>query len=110
MLAAVCQGLPLRKAETMSTRTELLPLAVRSGTSAPAWGLNTLLGWVLALEAWLENRRQRRALVALSDRSLKDIGVSRSEAEGIAAMPFHASGTAAEPVSCRRDARSLRRE
>ena len=42
----------------------------------------TVVGWV----AWqLEKRRGRRALLELNDDQLKDIGLSRGEAHGIAA-------------------------
>jgi uncharacterized protein YjiS (DUF1127 family) len=38
--------------------------------------------------AWLERMRERRQLAGLSDDMLKDIGVSRAEAERIAAEPY----------------------
>lgn len=37
---------------------------------------------------WRERARQRRALLALDDRLLSDIGISRAEAEGEACKPF----------------------
>lgn len=37
---------------------------------------------------WREVRRQRRALLSLSDRLLKDIGISRADAMQEAARPF----------------------
>jgi uncharacterized protein YjiS (DUF1127 family) len=37
---------------------------------------------------WHEVRRQRRALLALSDQLLKDIGISRADATREAARPF----------------------
>jgi uncharacterized protein YjiS (DUF1127 family) len=40
------------------------------------------------LLAWHEVARQRRALLGLSDRMLKDIGVTRAEAEREASRPF----------------------
>jgi uncharacterized protein YjiS (DUF1127 family) len=43
---------------------------------------------VMKLENYAEHKRQRHALRALDDRLLKDIGVSRAEAERIAAEPF----------------------
>jgi uncharacterized protein YjiS (DUF1127 family) len=43
---------------------------------------------VMKLEAYAEHKRQRQAIRALDDRLLKDIGVSRAEAERIAAEPF----------------------
>ena len=37
---------------------------------------------------WIERRVQRRALAALDDRLLKDIGISRAEARRETAKPF----------------------
>jgi uncharacterized protein YjiS (DUF1127 family) len=47
-----------------------------------------LLRWAMLLEGWLERRRQRHALLELSDHLLKDIGLSRSEAEREGRKPF----------------------
>lgn len=41
---------------------------------------------------WREVARQRRALLALNDRMLKDIGISRAEAEQEARRPFWHDG------------------
>lgn len=43
---------------------------------------------ILKLEAYVEHRRQRRALLALNEHLLKDIGLSRGDAERIARQPF----------------------
>ncbi|UEM23203.1 DUF1127 domain-containing protein [Skermanella mucosa] len=40
------------------------------------------------LMTWRENARQRRDLLALSDDMLKDIGVSRAEANHEGSKPF----------------------
>ncbi|TVO70498.1 DUF1127 domain-containing protein [Sedimenticola selenatireducens] len=40
------------------------------------------------LTIWYERYRQRRALLRLDDRMLKDIGVSRCEAEQESGKPF----------------------
>jgi uncharacterized protein YjiS (DUF1127 family) len=40
------------------------------------------------LEAYAEHRRQRRNLLSLDDHLLKDIGLSRNDAEQIASKPF----------------------
>lgn len=40
------------------------------------------------LELWLERSRQRRQLLELDEHLLKDIGISRSEAEQEGAKPF----------------------
>jgi uncharacterized protein YjiS (DUF1127 family) len=49
---------------------------------------------------WHELARQRRALLALSDHMLKDIGISRAEAEREASRPFWSDGV--DPWSDRR--------
>lgn len=41
---------------------------------------------------WHELARQRRALLALNDRMLKDIGITRVEAEREARRPFWRDG------------------
>ena len=43
---------------------------------------------VLAAEDWLERRRQRRALLALDDKLLKDIGLSQADAWHEGHKPF----------------------
>jgi uncharacterized protein YjiS (DUF1127 family) len=40
------------------------------------------------LSVWIERARQRRHLADLSDRSLKDIGISRCDALREASKPF----------------------
>lgn len=52
----------------------------------PAAGMMTGLTRVLGL--WRERRRQRRALLELSDALLKDVGLTRADAWGEAAKPF----------------------
>ncbi|MEK0085625.1 DUF1127 domain-containing protein [Benzoatithermus flavus] len=47
------------------------------------------LAWAAILaETWIERYRQRRALLELSDHVLKDIGISRVEAEREGRKPF----------------------
>ena len=43
---------------------------------------------VEALALWMARARQRRNLLALDDRALRDVGVNRAEAEAEAAKPF----------------------
>ena len=43
---------------------------------------------VVAAEDWLERRRQRRALLALDDKLLKDIGLSQADAWQEGHKPF----------------------
>jgi uncharacterized protein YjiS (DUF1127 family) len=47
-----------------------------------------LTGLVLKLQDYAEYRRQRRALMALDDHMLKDIGLSRAEATRIVDKDF----------------------
>jgi uncharacterized protein YjiS (DUF1127 family) len=59
-----------------------LPLRLRPGLAA--WtrrAVELVLGWH-------EVTRQRRALLALDERLLKDIGITRADAEGEASRPF----------------------
>lgn len=63
---------------SVDTMQERFPLpGQRSGTGAPVRGLNRLLAHVLTA---LDVARQRRALLRLDDRMLKDIGISRYDA------------------------------
>lgn len=56
-----------------------------AGIAAPrSWDRALVLGF-LALE---ERRRQRAALLALDDRLLKDIGLTRADVEGEWMKPF----------------------
>ena len=54
------------------------------------------------LEAWDEVIRQRRELEALSDHLLKDIGLSRVDAEREASRPFWDLGPPPDPTLHRR--------
>jgi uncharacterized protein YjiS (DUF1127 family) len=58
-------------------------LQIEASSSEAAW--RALVAW---LQAAHERRRQRRALADLDDRSLRDIGLSRHQAEREAAKPF----------------------
>jgi uncharacterized protein YjiS (DUF1127 family) len=46
------------------------------------------LSLLATLEGWAERRRQRRALLELSDHALKDIGLNRSDAFEEGSKPF----------------------
>jgi uncharacterized protein YjiS (DUF1127 family) len=59
-------------------------LPVRLGPGLPAWtrrAIELILGWQ-------EVARQRRALLKLDERLLKDIGITRADAEREASRPF----------------------
>jgi uncharacterized protein YjiS (DUF1127 family) len=49
-------------------------------------GLLTSL--LTAMDAWIERHRQRNALLELNDAMLKDIGISRADAEHEGTKPF----------------------
>ena len=74
----------------MSQSTET---AFSRTASSPSAGLFRLLGRAVVATAdtvaiWQERRHQRRALEALPDHLLRDIGVSRADAEHEADKPF----------------------
>jgi uncharacterized protein YjiS (DUF1127 family) len=49
-------------------------------------------GLLLKLQDYAEYRKQRRALLSLDNHMLKDIGISRAEAERIVSKDFDWSG------------------
>ena len=61
------------------------PLPWSRRESDPQRGMVSIVETMLG---WLERARQRRALMALSDHMLHDIGLSRAQAHGEAAKPF----------------------
>ena len=61
------------------------PKALRALAGTP---VRVLLKMLDAYLAWDEVSRQRRALLALSDEMLKDIGISRSQADFEGSKPF----------------------
>jgi uncharacterized protein YjiS (DUF1127 family) len=65
------------------------PGIARPGTGRESHGLRRIVlraGTMVAV--WLERGRQRRALRQLSDHMLKDLGLSRSDAERESSKPF----------------------
>lgn len=60
------------------------PTAAATG-HASRWSMGALIAMLLA---WHERARQRRTLLTLDDCMLKDIGVSRTDAELEANKPF----------------------
>jgi len=68
-------------------------MATRLETQGVTCGVPSTVGLVITrlvstLECWQERRRQRRALAALSNAMLKDIGVERGEALRESGKPF----------------------
>jgi uncharacterized protein YjiS (DUF1127 family) len=75
----------LARSRTMIASPRLVsPTFTRSASAArqPAAGL------LATLERWAERHRQRRALLALSDSLLKDIGISYADAWQEGRKPF----------------------
>jgi len=66
--------------------TTILYTASRAAPSATTIGILTRA--TDALLGWLQRDRDRRALQALDDRLLHDIGISRGDVEAEAAKPF----------------------
>ena len=60
------------------------PTFTRSAPSAP----QPVRGLLATLERWAERRRQRRALLELSDSLRKDIGISYADAWQEGRKPF----------------------
>jgi uncharacterized protein YjiS (DUF1127 family) len=50
--------------------------------------LPPLVAGLMLIARWIERSRQRRALAALDDHVLRDIGITRVEAVGEAEKPF----------------------
>jgi uncharacterized protein YjiS (DUF1127 family) len=61
---------------------------IRPIASRQSYALGGLTVIVATVETWLQRRRQRRALLELSDHVLKDIGISRCEALQEGRKPF----------------------
>jgi uncharacterized protein YjiS (DUF1127 family) len=72
-------------ARTSTSAPVTFPKAMRALAGIP---VRVLLKMLDAYLAWAEVSRQRRALLALSDDMLKDIGISRSQADFEGSKPF----------------------
>ena len=69
-------------------RTGSVQRNVRQLADLPSRLLQTLLASMSWLDAKLERRRSRHMLLELTDYQLKDIGLSRCDAEREAQRPF----------------------
>ena len=72
-------------ARTQTSAPVTFPKALRTVAGTP---VRILLKMLDAYLAWVEVSRQRRALLALSDDMLKDIGISRAQADIEGSKPF----------------------
>ena len=72
-------------ARTQTSAPVTFPRALRAVAGTP---VRVLLKMLDAYLAWDEKRRQRLALLALSDEMLKDIGISRAQADAEGNKPF----------------------
>jgi uncharacterized protein YjiS (DUF1127 family) len=68
------------------------PLRSRTAFQLGRWLQALAVMACVHLLRWHELSRQRRALLALDERMLKDIGISRGEAEREARRPFWRDG------------------
>jgi uncharacterized protein YjiS (DUF1127 family) len=77
--------------DAMNGKVDVMPVwppvdAANAGSCAKGrWSGTRLIDLLLE---WQDRARQRRALMALSDPMLKDIGLSRADAEREARKPF----------------------
>ena len=71
----------------MTTKNHLL-LDRRTAVYADQKSQWSLAQFVDILLEWYERSRQRRQLLSLDDQLLKDIGISRADAEAEANKPF----------------------
>ena len=79
----------------------LRPVVLERATAGrPAERLRAALSWViLTLLRWQELARQRRALGAMSDHMLKDLGLTRADALREAGRPFWDDGDVSWRIS-----------
>lgn len=69
-------------------RTTVIPRVGTAAGPGRRGGLRTAIRWADALVTWLERDCQRRALLRLDERMLRDIGLSRADVEREAEKPF----------------------
>jgi uncharacterized protein YjiS (DUF1127 family) len=74
-------------------RTVVPDRSAAGAAGQPAERLRSALSWViLTLMRWQELARQRRALAAMNDHMLKDLGLTRANALREAGRPFWDDG------------------
>jgi uncharacterized protein YjiS (DUF1127 family) len=74
-------------------RTVVPDRSAAGAAGQPAERLRSALSWViLTLMRWQELARQRRALAAMNDHMLKDLGLTRADALREAGRPFWDDG------------------
>ena len=66
--------------KTIAMTARVAPVAARHTSQ--------LTGFLKLVQGWTEISKQRRALAEMSDHQLKDIGVTRFDADAEAARPF----------------------
>lgn len=72
----------------MACTSESISLRItREGSERSPLRERLALIWY-TLEQWRERARQRRAMLALDDHLLRDIGISRADVEREASKPF----------------------
>jgi uncharacterized protein YjiS (DUF1127 family) len=69
-------------------RTTVMPRVSAATGPGRRRGWRTAIRWADALVTWLERDCQRRALLKLDERMLRDIGLSRADVEQEAEKPF----------------------
>ena len=69
-------------------RTTVIPRVSAATGPARRSGWRTAIQWADTLVTWLERDCQRRALLKLDERMLRDIGLSRADVEREAKKAF----------------------
>jgi uncharacterized protein YjiS (DUF1127 family) len=82
LLIRACDSRGSRPGRGFAADERAVPDRLQAGSSARSGAA------VATVSAWHERARQRRALMALSDPMLRDIGISRAKAQRESARPF----------------------
>jgi uncharacterized protein YjiS (DUF1127 family) len=81
-------GMPQKMGVTASIGTSMALGAVHQIHRAVARPLRENRSWVAAIDKWWRRSREREILMTMSDRELKDIGITRYDAQYEARKPF----------------------